>query len=103
MRPGEKLFEELLIGNNVSGTAHERIMAAHEVMLSWGILEPILDELDTACHKFDHQSIRDILLKAPTGFAPSDGFCDLVWLERNKNKDATEDTKIVPFASRSSH
>jgi FlaA1/EpsC-like NDP-sugar epimerase len=102
MRPGEKLFEELLIGDNVSGTAHERIMAAHEVMLSWEVLEPILDELDTACHQFDHQRIRDILLEAPTGFNPSDGICDLVWLERNKNKVATEDTKIVPFASRSS-
>jgi FlaA1/EpsC-like NDP-sugar epimerase len=80
MRPGEKLFEELLIGDNVSGTAHERIMAAHEVMLSWKVLEPILDELDTACHQFDHQRIRDILLEAPTGFNPSDVICVLVWL-----------------------
>lgn len=103
MRPGEKLYEELLIGDDVSGTAHERIMKAHEVMLSWERLEPILDELDLACHKFDHQAIRDVLLSTPTGFNPSDGICDLVWLERNKDKvKVPEDTKVVPFASRTS-
>lgn len=103
MRPGEKLYEELLIGDDVSGTAHERIMKAHEVMLSWERLEPTLDELDLACHKFDHQAIRDILLSTPTGFNPSDGICDLVWLERNKDKvNVPDDTKVVPFASRTS-
>jgi FlaA1/EpsC-like NDP-sugar epimerase len=102
MRPGEKLYEELLIGDDVSGTAHERIMKAHEVMLSWERLEPILDELDLACHKFDHQAIRDILLSTPTGFNPSDGICDLVWLERNKDKENLPDTKVVSLASRSS-
>jgi len=102
MRPGEKLYEELLIGDDVSGTAHERIMTAHEVMLTWEVLEPILDKLDLACHEFDHRVIRDILLTTPIGFNPSDGICDLVWLERNKDKIDTPDTKVVSFASRKS-
>ncbi len=82
LRPGEKLYEELLIGDNVEGTTHERIMTAHENKLTWSELEIILNNLDEACHNFEHERIRDILLKAPTGFAPTDEICDLVWLER---------------------
>lgn len=82
LRPGEKLYEELLIGDNVEGTTHERIMTAQENKLDWRELEIILNELDEACHNFEHERIRDILLKAPTGFAPTDDICDLVWLER---------------------
>ena len=82
LRPGEKLYEELLIGDNVEGTTHERIMSAHENKLVWAELESILFSLDSACHNFEHERIRDILLQAPTGFAPADDICDLVWLER---------------------
>ena len=83
LRPGEKLYEELLIGDNVSGTSHERIMTAEEAMLDWHELELLLTKLDDACHEFDHESIRQILLKAPTGFNPTDGICDLVWQQKN--------------------
>jgi len=82
LRPGEKLFEELLIGDNVQDTFHERIMTASEAMLSWEDLEPVLDNLDKKCHDFDHEAIREILLNAPTGFNPTDGICDLVWAAR---------------------
>ncbi|MFW8590312.1 polysaccharide biosynthesis protein [Glaciecola sp. 2405UD65-10] len=92
LRPGEKLYEELLIGDNVLETFHERILTANEAMLSWDDLSPILDKLDRACHNFDHETIREILLNAPTGFNPTDGICDLVWAQRNKeqSKDSTE-------------
>jgi FlaA1/EpsC-like NDP-sugar epimerase len=83
LRPGEKLFEELLIGDNVSQTFHERILTANEAMLSWEDLSPILDKLDIACHNFEHEVIREVLLAAPTGFNPTDGICDLVWTQRN--------------------
>ncbi|AOW76471.1 nucleoside-diphosphate sugar epimerase [Colwellia sp. PAMC 20917] len=84
LRPGEKLYEELLIGDNVSGTNHERIMSAQEAMLDWHELEPLLNKLDKACHAFDHELIREILLQGPTGFNPTDGICDLVWLQKEK-------------------
>jgi FlaA1/EpsC-like NDP-sugar epimerase len=83
LRPGEKLFEELLIGEQVEGTAHPRIMKASELMLPWPQLRAFLAELDSACFRFDHEQIRSLLLSMPTGFNPTDGICDLVWQAKN--------------------
>lgn len=96
LRPGEKLYEELLIGDNVLETFHERILTANEAMLSWDDLSAILDKLDRACHNFDHETIREILLNAPTGFNPTDGICDLVWAERNSNKEPSHTDSKKP-------
>lgn len=85
LRPGEKLFEELLIGDNVSGTAHPLIMTAKEVMLSWNELRELLVNLDNACHDCDHKKIRELLRQAPAAFAPTDDICDLVWEAKEGN------------------
>ena len=53
LRPAEKLYEELLIGNNVSGTEHRSIMRAEEDFLPWEELKPLLDQLWTACQRLD--------------------------------------------------
>lgn len=79
LRPGEKLFEELLIGEQVEGTAHPRIMKASELMIPWAQLRSFLAALDDACFRFDHEQIRHLLLSMPTGFNPTDEICDLVW------------------------
>ncbi|WP_323889378.1 polysaccharide biosynthesis protein [Aeromonas caviae] len=79
LRPGEKLFEELLIGEQVEGTAHPRIMKASELMIPWAQLRSFLAALDDACFLFDHEQIRHLLLSMPTGFNPTDEICDLVW------------------------
>ncbi len=84
LRPGEKLFEELLIGDDITQTEHRRIMSAHETWLPWSELEKILIKLDEACHQFAHEEIRRLLLQAPTGFVPKDGICDLVWNAKEK-------------------
>ena len=84
LRPGEKLYEELLIGDEVQKTTHPRIMTASEVMLPWTQLSDILSELQTACLQSDQNSLRQLLLRAPTGFVPKDGICDLVWQQNNK-------------------
>jgi FlaA1/EpsC-like NDP-sugar epimerase len=86
LRPGEKLFEELLIGDDITQTEHRRIMSAHESWLPWNELEKILVKLDEACHQFAHEEIRRLLLQAPTGFVPKDGICDLVWNAKDKSK-----------------
>jgi FlaA1/EpsC-like NDP-sugar epimerase len=97
LRPGEKLYEELLIGDDVTGTEHERIMTANELFLTWDEYSVILDRLDIACHEFNHEAIRDILLKTPTGFAPTDGICDLVYQQKAKNLEAAK--KVINLVS----
>lgn len=79
LRPGEKLFEELLIGDNVNRTAHQRILTANESYLSVEDYQVLLQQIDDACHITAHEKIRQLLLDAPTGFAPTDGIGDLVW------------------------
>ena len=68
LRPGEKLYEELLIGDNVEGTSHEKIMTAQESKLSWPEMQVLLSELDECCHDFNVECIKRILLDAPTGY-----------------------------------
>ncbi|KHA61676.1 nucleoside-diphosphate sugar epimerase [Vibrio variabilis] len=87
LRPGEKLYEELLIGDNVDKTAHERIMTAHEVFLPIDEYEALLESLDFACHNLEHETIRQILLDAPTDFKPTDGIGDLVWNVSTASKE----------------
>lgn len=71
LRPGEKLFEELLIGENVEGTSHKKIMTACEASLPWEDMAPLLSLLDKCCHDFDTDCIKNILLTAPTGYKPT--------------------------------
>ncbi|MEN8619208.1 polysaccharide biosynthesis protein [Shewanella baltica] len=99
LRPGEKLYEELLVGDDVTGTDHERIMTANEVYLPWNKLEYILAQLDKACHEFNHEIIREILLAAPTGFAPTDGICDLVWQQKKASENIDVKGNVVNLVS----
>ena len=95
LRPGEKLYEELLIGDNVQKTHHERIMTATEVMLPWDELENILSKIDIACHAFDHEAIREILLEAPTAFAPSSDIVDLLYLAKKAQRETRASSEKV--------
>lgn len=82
LRPGEKLFEELLVGNNAVGTAHSMIMRAEESMIPWDEIHPILMDLDKSCRAFNHQEVRDILLNTVEGYIPQCGIMDSVhWTE----------------------
>ncbi|OXS14592.1 nucleoside-diphosphate sugar epimerase [Zobellella denitrificans] len=84
LRPGEKLYEELLIGGDEQPTRHPRIRTAREVHLPWPEVARLLDELEQACEHYNQPRIRELLLGAPTAFTPQDGICDLVWTEKQK-------------------
>jgi len=78
LRPGEKLYEELLIGNNVTATHHTKIMRAEETIIEWQQLSEILNQLEFANSNDDCQQVRDILLNHVDGFNPQCGVKD--WL-----------------------
>ncbi|SFE23542.1 NDP-sugar epimerase, includes UDP-GlcNAc-inverting 4,6-dehydratase FlaA1 and capsular polysaccharide biosynthesis protein EpsC [Marinobacter sp. DSM 26671] len=99
LRPGEKLYEELLIGDNPQGTAHPRIMMAREVSMPWDEVEQTLNHLMRASHDFNCQDIIQILKTAPTGFAPNGDVADLVWCngDRQLTVASQESDKIRRF------
>lgn len=68
LRPGEKLYEELLIGEKVTGTDHPKIMRAEEDFLRWPEIEALLKRLEVACAGLDQQVIRELLAEAIGGF-----------------------------------
>jgi len=74
LRPGEKLFEELLIGNNVTKTGHPMIMKAKEDRLSWQELEAALTQMQIALEDFNQSALRELLKKVVPGFKPQ---CDI--------------------------
>src|SRR5690606_22621165 len=72
LRPGEKLYEELLIGDNVSGTEHPMIMRANECRLDWETLKVELDSLYLAVKDDDYRQVRNIFLRLVDGFKPDE-------------------------------
>ena len=74
LRPGEKLYEELLIGSSVSGTSHPLIMRAEESFLSADALKSILDALNTSLVSGDLSAVKGILSVEEIGYSqPSQG------------------------------
>ncbi len=78
LRPGEKLFEELLIGQNVSGTNHPKIMRADEDALSSTELGRLLQDLQEAVTNTDPQRAHEVLRSAVAEFKPRSGPCDWI-------------------------
>ena len=79
LRPGEKLYEELLIGDNVSKTNNPLIMRAEEDTLAWDELSPILDSLSDAVNECDQDKLRKQLIKLVPGFKPQCEISDLLY------------------------
>jgi FlaA1/EpsC-like NDP-sugar epimerase len=83
LRPGEKLYEELLIGDNVSETSHARIMRAEEQVIPWVELEKMLRILEQATKDEDFERVREVLKLAVSGFVPQCEIGDLLWNRRD--------------------
>ena len=86
LRPGEKLYEELLIGDDVIGTDHPKIMRALEEKLSSEELSSILAKLNQAIAQLDCEQARQLLEQAVSGFQPSSAIVD--WLAREVRPEA---------------
>ena len=76
LRPGEKLYEELLIGNGPQATAHPRILTTTETHLSQAEVTRVLDQLENACNRSDIAAIRRLLVEAQTDYQPQRDMVD---------------------------
>jgi FlaA1/EpsC-like NDP-sugar epimerase len=79
LRPGEKLYEELLVGNQPMATGHPRVMRARERALGWRQVEALLDELALASQQFDCEKVLSVLQRAPTEYRPNKDIQDALW------------------------
>lgn len=105
LRPAEKLFEELLIGDNITGTEHPMILRAMEHSLPWEQVQAILDELLIVMRKFDCRRARELLLSAIVEYKPGEGIADLVWRQHAEMPPAViampgEERKVTELAAR---
>jgi FlaA1/EpsC-like NDP-sugar epimerase len=91
LRPGEKLYEELLIGDNPKPTQHSRIMKAHEQFLPWSQLEGKLNALSIAVSVNDVPVIRGLLQQLVSGYQPSGEVVDWVHMAQEREALANEE------------
>lgn len=82
LRPGEKLYEELLIGDNVVATQHPMIMSANEDHLHWDLLKAKLTELLAAVDRDDYSRVRQLLRDTVSGYTPDGEIVDWIYQQR---------------------
>lgn len=82
LRPGEKLYEELLIGDNVVSTRHPMIMSAQEDYLPWDQLKERLNELLAAISADDYGRVRQLLRETVSGYTPDGEIVDWIYQQR---------------------
>ncbi|RYZ79840.1 MAG: polysaccharide biosynthesis protein, partial [Proteobacteria bacterium] len=82
LRPGEKLYEELLIGDNVSHTRHPMIMSANEDYIDWQALKIYLSALVAAVSSEDFSRVRQLLRETVSGYSPDGEIVDWVHQQR---------------------
>jgi FlaA1/EpsC-like NDP-sugar epimerase len=82
LRPGEKLYEELLIGDNVLATRHPMIMSANEDFIQWDALKDALSQLLDAASRDDFVRVRQLLRETVIGYAPEGDIVDWIYQQR---------------------
>ncbi len=100
LRAAEKLFEELLIGANVAGTEHPKIMRAIEHSLPWEKTKQILDELLVALSSFDCPRSMSLLSDAVAEYPRRRNIRDHVWISKTPATFPDDDRKVTEFASK---
>ncbi|MFI8481160.1 polysaccharide biosynthesis protein [Pseudomonas sp. NPDC078700] len=82
LRPGEKLYEELLIGDNVSPTEHPMIMRASEEHLAWDDFRRVIDDLVRSVGNDDYDRVRQLLRETVSGYKPDGEIVDWIHQQR---------------------
>ena len=85
LRPGEKLFEELLIEGKAIPTEHPRIMRKEESCMAMDELKGLLGKLERACDRGDIDAVFALLQRPATSFTPRTGIKDILWNEQGNN------------------
>ena len=99
LRTAEKLFEELLIGTNVTGTDHPMILRAMEHSLPWERMQQVLNELLVALASFDCRRAVGLLAEAVAEYRQSNDLRDFVWTQKGL-LPAADDRKIADFVAK---
>ena len=100
LRPAEKLYEELLIGSNVTGTRHPRILRADEDYLSSDTLSALLAELAIVAEERDYDRARGLLSRAVIEYCPSNDIDDLVRLSKKWQARTADADTVVEFPNK---
>jgi len=82
LREGEKLYEELLIGNNPLPTTHPKIMKAHEEFIPWDVLQTKLQNLYIAAQNYDVKMCRLMMQELVEGYTPDEVIADHLYREQ---------------------
>ena len=101
LRPGEKLYEELLIGNNPIGTKHPRIFKANEESMEWNDMLTYIDLMQKGLNQSDCETVLTLLLNVISDYNPQGSIEDLVWKEKRYRKDQNHVVSLKDF--RDSH
>jgi FlaA1/EpsC-like NDP-sugar epimerase len=101
LRPGEKMFEELLIGSNVTGTEHPMIMRAIEPSPTWDEVRELLSELAIAVNRIDCRQVMSLLEKAVREYRRSAVIHDLVFGQKSPAPEtpAPADSKVTSLTA----
>jgi len=86
LRPGEKLYEELLVSNNPLATKHPKIFRSKDPFLKWKYLKPKLDYLNKVINQNNYKAIRKSLKDIVNEYYPKDNIVDYVFLKNKSNK-----------------
>ena len=81
LRPGEKLFEELLIGNDAQPTNHPRILMANERFLPRDGISRVVDALLQACERNEIARVQQLLIQGQTDYQPNSTIVDQGWTQ----------------------
>jgi FlaA1/EpsC-like NDP-sugar epimerase len=97
LRPGEKLYEELLIDSDAETTSHPRIRRAQEEYLSWSQLQPVINALQYACSQYDLLTLYQLLFQYVNGFAPTHLPDILTLAHLNPSTISSSTVSLAPF------